>query len=116
MASAQFALTFCFFPFHFETSEVCSCRRTPCREQHVSLPRLSKNESLPNCVLVPEWHCTIIPLQHARKQENIKQAPGRCKANFIWIPYNMMVIKCIVLLRFNAHERVFSELTYHIYQ
>lgn len=64
------------FPFDYKTSEVCLCRRTPCREQHVSLPTPSKNESVPNCVSVPEWHVSIIPKQNAAKLNRNWQLQG----------------------------------------
>lgn len=61
-ASARFG-----FPFEYETSELSLCRRTPRREQHVTLPTASKNESEPNCVWMPECHASIIPKQNAAK-------------------------------------------------
>lgn len=66
-------------PFtHFAVKQVRSvCEGAPCREQHATRQRLSKNESLPNCVLVPVWRATVGPRQNAAKPNGNWKLQGK---------------------------------------
>lgn len=102
----------CFgFPFEYETSDLCLCRRTPCREQHVTLPTPSKNESVPNCVWMPEWHASIIPKRNASKHNrnwqlqgiserktHLKGIPWHFDSCYSFLLYENTIFQCAVLL------------------
>lgn len=105
-ASARFG-----FSFEYETSELGLFRRTPCREQHATLPTASKNESLPNCVWMPEYHASVIPTQNAAKHNWNWQLRGisERKTHLNGIPWHFyslfsfllsrdIISKCVLLL------------------